>query len=100
MYRPNIGSRSTGGSVCSTPLRFFWGGGGPRPRRLMASLVWELSFSWAAGWCSSPVRNAGTGWRGATLDACRSLLAEHLSYRARWGNPLFTRGPLRRFLIK
>ncbi|CAB1455650.1 unnamed protein product [Pleuronectes platessa] len=32
-----------------------------------------------------------------TLDACRALLADHLSYGARWGNPPFARGgPLRR----
>ncbi|CAB1461031.1 unnamed protein product [Pleuronectes platessa] len=28
----------------------------------------------------------------ATLDACRDLLADHLSYSARWGNPPFARG--------
>ena len=28
----------------------------------------------------------------ATLDACRALLADHLSYGARWGNPPFARG--------
>ncbi|CAB1442181.1 unnamed protein product [Pleuronectes platessa] len=57
-----------------------------------------LSFSWAAGRCPSPVRKAGR-WRGpgtrsaaATLDACRALLADHLSYGARWGNPPFARG--------
>ncbi|CAB1444918.1 unnamed protein product [Pleuronectes platessa] len=33
----------------------------------------------------------------ATLDACRALLADHLSYGARWGNPPFARGgPFRR----
>ncbi|CAB1457408.1 unnamed protein product [Pleuronectes platessa] len=46
----------------------------------------------------SPARKAGR-WRGlgtrsaaATLDACRALLADHLSYGDRWGNPLFARG--------
>ncbi|CAB1425028.1 unnamed protein product [Pleuronectes platessa] len=29
----------------------------------------------------------------ATLDACRALLADHLSYGAHWGNPPFARGP-------
>ncbi|CAB1433127.1 unnamed protein product [Pleuronectes platessa] len=28
----------------------------------------------------------------ATLYACRALLADHLSYGDRWGNPLFARG--------
>ncbi|CAB1436097.1 unnamed protein product [Pleuronectes platessa] len=66
--------------------------------RLTASLVRGLSFSWTAGRCPSPARKAGR-WRGlgtrsaaATLDACRALLAHHLSYGDRWGNPLFARG--------
>ncbi|CAB1445276.1 unnamed protein product [Pleuronectes platessa] len=61
--------------------------------RLTASLVRGLSFSCTAGRCPSPVRKAGR-WRGsgtrsaaATLDACRALLADHLSYGDRWGNP-------------
>ncbi|CAB1416837.1 unnamed protein product [Pleuronectes platessa] len=65
---------------------------------LTASLVGGLSFSWYAGRCPSPARKAGR-WRGlgkrsaaATLDACRALLADHLSYGDRWGNPLFARG--------
>ncbi|CAB1414483.1 unnamed protein product [Pleuronectes platessa] len=44
-------------------------------------------------------RRRGRRWRGpgtrsaaATLDACRALLADHLSYGDRWGNPLFARG--------
>ncbi|CAB1426285.1 unnamed protein product [Pleuronectes platessa] len=28
----------------------------------------------------------------ATLDACRALLADHLGYGDRWGNPPFARG--------
>ncbi|CAB1436838.1 unnamed protein product [Pleuronectes platessa] len=60
---------------------------------LTASLVGGLSFSCTAGRCPSPARKAGR-WRGlgtrsaaATLDACRALLADHLSYGDRWGNP-------------
>ncbi|CAB1424469.1 unnamed protein product [Pleuronectes platessa] len=60
---------------------------------LTASLVGGLSFSWTVGRCPSPARKAGC-WRGlgtrsaaATLDACRALLADHLSYGDRWGNP-------------
>ncbi|CAB1422004.1 unnamed protein product [Pleuronectes platessa] len=66
--------------------------------RLTASLVRGLSFSWTVGRCPSPARKAGR-WRGpgtrsaaATLYACRALLADHLSYGDRWGNPLFARG--------
>ncbi|CAB1423623.1 unnamed protein product [Pleuronectes platessa] len=50
----------------------------------------------AAHWCGrravggDPVRRSAA----ATLDACRDLLADHLSYGARWGNPPFARGPL------
>ncbi|CAB1417775.1 unnamed protein product [Pleuronectes platessa] len=33
----------------------------------------------------------GTGY-AATLDACRALLADHLSYGDRSGTPLFARG--------
>ncbi|CAB1431296.1 unnamed protein product [Pleuronectes platessa] len=69
--------------------------GGPHP---VASLVGGLSFSCTAGRCPSPARKAGR-WRGpgtrlaaATLDACLALLADHLSYGDRWGNPLFARG--------
>ncbi|CAB1439241.1 unnamed protein product [Pleuronectes platessa] len=47
---------------------------------------------------TAPARKASC-WRGlgtrsaaATLDACRALLADHLSYGDRWGNPLFARG--------
>ncbi|CAB1452542.1 unnamed protein product [Pleuronectes platessa] len=61
--------------------------------RLTASLVRGLSFSWTARRCPSLARKAGR-WRGpgtrsaaATLDACRALLADHLSYGDRWGNP-------------
>ncbi|CAB1429931.1 unnamed protein product [Pleuronectes platessa] len=50
-----------------------------------------LSFSWTAGRCPSPVRKAGR-WRGpgtrsaaVTLDACRNLLADHLSYATAGG---------------
>ncbi|CAB1420157.1 unnamed protein product [Pleuronectes platessa] len=60
-----------------------------------ASLVRGLSFSCTAGRCPSPALKAGR-WRGpgtrsaaATLDACRALLADHLSYGDCWGNPLF-----------
>ncbi|CAB1431086.1 unnamed protein product [Pleuronectes platessa] len=60
---------------------------------LTASLVGGLSFSCTAGRCPSPARKVGR-WRGpgtrsaaATLDACRALLADHLSYGDRWGNP-------------
>ncbi|CAB1443323.1 unnamed protein product [Pleuronectes platessa] len=42
---------------------------------------------------TAPARKAGR-WRGpgtrsaaATLDACRALLADHLSYGGHWGNP-------------
>ncbi|CAB1445558.1 unnamed protein product [Pleuronectes platessa] len=57
---------------------------------LTASLVRGLSFSGAAGRCPSPARKAGDRVRrsaAATLDACRALLADHLSYGDRWGNP-------------
>ncbi|CAB1452885.1 unnamed protein product [Pleuronectes platessa] len=67
---------------------------------LTASLLGGLSFSWTAGRCPSPARKAGR-WRGpgtrsaaATLDSCRALLADHLRYGDRWGNPLFARGGL------
>ncbi|CAB1420139.1 unnamed protein product [Pleuronectes platessa] len=40
------------------------------------------------------IAGAAGGWRGpgtrsaaATLDACRALLADHLSYGDCWGNP-------------
>ncbi|CAB1420112.1 unnamed protein product [Pleuronectes platessa] len=65
---------------------------------LTASLVRGLSFSWTTGRCPLPARKAGR-WRGlgtrsaaATLDACRALLADPLSYGNCLGNPLFTRG--------
>ncbi|CAB1460541.1 unnamed protein product [Pleuronectes platessa] len=101
---PRLGEQSprrpplhaAGDPACGTPQRFFWGGG-PLLRCLTASVVRGLSFSWTAVWCPPPVRKAGR-WRGpgtasATLDACRDLLADHLSYAARWGKPPFARGP-------
>ncbi|CAB1429004.1 unnamed protein product [Pleuronectes platessa] len=72
---PRLGSsrpplHDAGDSACGTPQRFF-GGGGANPLCLTASVV-----------------------RGAaTLDACRALLPDHLSYGARRGNPPFARGP-------
>ncbi|CAB1438800.1 unnamed protein product [Pleuronectes platessa] len=78
------------GSVCGTGRS----SSGGTSRRLVRG----LSFSWTAGRCPSPAREAGR-WRGpgtrsaaATLDACRALLADHLSYGDRWGNPVFARG--------
>ncbi|CAB1431561.1 unnamed protein product [Pleuronectes platessa] len=93
-----------------------WSPSSPRRRRLSvrhpevlirwhltASLVRGLSFSCTAGRCPSPARKAGR-WRGpgtrsavATLDACRALLADHLRYGDRWGNPLFARGGTLRY---
>ncbi|CAB1456550.1 unnamed protein product [Pleuronectes platessa] len=67
--------------------------GGPHPVAPHGVAGAGLSFSLTAGRCPSPVRKAGR-WRGpgtrsaaATLDACRALLADHLSYGDRWGNP-------------
>ncbi|CAB1460128.1 unnamed protein product [Pleuronectes platessa] len=62
--------------------------------------------SYAAGRCPSALRKAGTGWRGpgtavGGTDSGRvSVPSDHLSYSARWGNPPFARGDLRRCLIK
>ncbi|CAB1452742.1 unnamed protein product, partial [Pleuronectes platessa] len=85
LRRPPL--RAAGGSVCGTG-RSSSGG--------TSHLVRGLSFSWTAVRCPSPARKAGR-WRGpgtrsaaATLDAYRALLADHLSYSDRWGNPLFT----------
>ncbi|CAB1460630.1 unnamed protein product [Pleuronectes platessa] len=66
--------------------------GGPHPVA-SPSLVGVFSFSCTAGRCPSPARKAGrsrgpgTRSAAATLDACRALLADHLSYGDRWGNP-------------
>ncbi|CAB1439001.1 unnamed protein product [Pleuronectes platessa] len=60
---------------------------------------------YAAGRCPSALRKAGTGWRGPGTavggsDSGRvSVPSDHLSYSARWGNPPFARGDLRRCLI-
>ncbi|CAB1412945.1 unnamed protein product [Pleuronectes platessa] len=61
--------------------------------RLKASLVQGLSFSWSAGGVHRRRgRRAVGGDRvrrsaAVTLDACRALLADHLRYGDRWGNP-------------
>ncbi|CAB1457873.1 unnamed protein product [Pleuronectes platessa] len=61
----------------------------PRRRRLSVRHR-EVLIRWHL---TAPARKAGR-WRGlgtwsaaATLDACRALLADHLSYGDRWGNP-------------
>ncbi|CAB1450010.1 unnamed protein product, partial [Pleuronectes platessa] len=55
--------------------------------RLTASLVRELSFSWAAVRRWGPVGGDRVRRSApANLDACQALLADHLSYGARWGN--------------
>ncbi|CAB1449403.1 unnamed protein product [Pleuronectes platessa] len=84
-----------GESVCGPPQCFFGGGKSSSAR----SLVRGLSFSWAAGRCPSPVQKAGAGWRGpgtavggSDSGLVSALLADHLSYGARWGNPPFARG--------
>ncbi|CAB1418755.1 unnamed protein product [Pleuronectes platessa] len=52
----------------------------------LVSLVLRVGF-----YCGSRGRR-GSQAQCATLDACRLLLADHLSYGDRWGNPLFARG--------
>ncbi|CAB1435725.1 unnamed protein product [Pleuronectes platessa] len=76
-----------GGAVAPSPSS-------PRRRRLSVRHR-EVLIRWHL---TAPARKAGR-WRGlgtrsaaATLDACRALLADHLSYGDRWGNPLFARG--------
>ncbi|CAB1435900.1 unnamed protein product [Pleuronectes platessa] len=69
----------------------FFGGGGPIPLCLMASVVWGAFFLLGRGAVSvggDLVQRSAA----VTLDACRALLADHLSYGARWGNPPFARG--------
>ncbi|CAB1457386.1 unnamed protein product [Pleuronectes platessa] len=62
--------------------------GGPHPVPPNGVAGAGLSFSWTAGRCPSPARRGpGTRSAAATLDACRALLADHLSYGDRWGNP-------------
>ncbi|CAB1431457.1 unnamed protein product [Pleuronectes platessa] len=60
---------------------------------------------WCGGFLSLGPRGGVHHWSGrravggdrvrrsaaATLDACRDLLADHLSYGARWGNPPLAR---------
>ncbi|CAB1436603.1 unnamed protein product [Pleuronectes platessa] len=60
---------------CAARLKDFFGGEVLVRWRLTASLVRGLSLSWAAGRCPSPVQKAP-----ATLDACRALLVDHISY--------------------
>ncbi|CAB1421535.1 unnamed protein product [Pleuronectes platessa] len=86
-----------GDSACGTPRRFF--GGGPIPLCLKASVVRGAFFllDREGGVRRRCGRRAVGGDRvrrsaAATLDACRALLADHLSYGARWGNPPFARG--------
>ncbi|CAB1420937.1 unnamed protein product [Pleuronectes platessa] len=81
MYRPNIGSGSAGGSVCGPPRRFFLGGG-PRPRGGVRLRCGKRAVG------GDRVRRSAA----ATLDACRALLADHLSYRVSGGTLPFVRG--------
>ncbi|CAB1414086.1 unnamed protein product [Pleuronectes platessa] len=59
----------------------------PRRRRLSVQHR-EVLIRWHL---TAPARKAGRGLgtrsAAATLDACRALLADHLSYGDRWGNP-------------
>ncbi|CAB1428705.1 unnamed protein product [Pleuronectes platessa] len=59
----------------------------PRRRRLSVRHR-EVLIRWHL---PAPARKAGRGLgtrsAAATLDACRALLADHLSYGDRWGNP-------------
>ncbi|CAB1416987.1 unnamed protein product [Pleuronectes platessa] len=59
----------------------------PRRRRLSVRHR-EVLIRWHL---TAPARKAGRGLgtrsAAATLDACRALLADHLSYGDRWGNP-------------
>ncbi|CAB1449402.1 unnamed protein product [Pleuronectes platessa] len=45
-----------------------------------------------AGAEGGPLEGTGTRSAAATLDACRALLTDHLSYGDRWGNPPFAPG--------
>ncbi|CAB1430514.1 unnamed protein product [Pleuronectes platessa] len=64
-----------------------------RPRCLTASLVRGLSFSWTAGRCPLPVRNAGH-WRGPGMavggGVCGRVSGPSRGspqIRSRWGPP-------------
>ncbi|CAB1422489.1 unnamed protein product [Pleuronectes platessa] len=74
---------AAGGSVCGTPRRFFRGGGArPRCRGFPSSMPRggvrrRCGRRGPVG--GDRVRRSAT----ATLDVCRALLADHLSYSAR-----------------
>ncbi|CAB1433161.1 unnamed protein product, partial [Pleuronectes platessa] len=90
LRRPPL--RAAGGSVCGTGRS---SSGGTSRRRLCGGFlslgprVHRRHGRRAVG--GDRVRRSAA----ATLDACRALLADHLSYGDRWGNPLFARGTLR-----
>ncbi|CAB1426987.1 unnamed protein product [Pleuronectes platessa] len=74
---------AAGGSVCGTPRRFFRGGGA-RPR--CGGFPYSMPRGGVRRRCGrrgpvggDRVRRSAT----ATLDVCRALLADHLSYSAR-----------------
>ncbi|CAB1430760.1 unnamed protein product [Pleuronectes platessa] len=79
-------AQTAGGAVAPSPSS---------PRRWRLSVRHQEVLIWCRLTASlvPPARKAGR-WRGlgtrsaaATLDACRALLADHLSYGDRWGNP-------------
>ncbi|CAB1416832.1 unnamed protein product [Pleuronectes platessa] len=89
---------AAGDSACGTPRRIF---GGEVLFRCASRRQWYGGFLSLGPWggvrrrCG---RRAVGGDRvrrsaAATLDACRALLLDHLSYGACWGNPPFARGP-------
>ncbi|CAB1414218.1 unnamed protein product [Pleuronectes platessa] len=81
--RPRPPHHAAGGSVCGTPRRFFRGGGA-RPR--CGGFPSSMPRGGVRRRCrrrgpvgGDRVRRSAT----ATLDVCRALLADHLSYSAR-----------------
>ncbi|CAB1452145.1 unnamed protein product [Pleuronectes platessa] len=88
-----------GDLACGTPRRFFGGG---RSYSAVPHGVSGAGCFLSLGPWGGVRRRCGRRAVGgdrvrrsaaATLDACRPLLADHLSYGARWGNPPFARGP-------
>ncbi|CAB1416013.1 unnamed protein product [Pleuronectes platessa] len=72
-----IGTRSPVG-LQAQPQRFVIPPSPSSPRRRRLSVRHRKAGRW---------RGPGTRSAAATLDACRALPADHLSYGDRWGNP-------------
>ncbi|CAB1452882.1 unnamed protein product [Pleuronectes platessa] len=64
--------------------------GGPHPvapHGITAGGAFFLLYRGAVSIAGAEGRGPGTRSAAANLDACRALLADHLSYGDRWGNP-------------